>query len=274
MEKLTVVKIGGKVIDNEKNLGEFLDQFSKIEGPKILVHGGGKLATKFSQRLGLEPKMIEGRRVTDAEALEVVTMIYGGLVNKNIVAGLQARGTNAIGLCGADANLIKAHKRPLKNGIDYGFVGDVDRVNDQVLLGLVNLGLVPIVAPLTHDSNSQLLNTNADTMAAETAIAMSKHYETSLFYTFELEGVMKDINDPNSLINQMGSVYYKELKQEGVVHSGMIPKLDNAFDSLRRGINNLFICHYSRVLDICNSKSDIGTRLYLDENVSNSNYDE
>lgn len=242
--KLQVVKIGGKTLENPADRKVFLESFAQIEGPKVLVHGGGIRATKLAEQMGLPVQMVNGRRVTDAAMLEVVVMTYGGWLNKGIVADLQAYGTNAIGLAGADANLVKAHKRPVKD-VDFGFVGDVDQVNGNALIALINAGMVPVVAPLSHDGNGQLFNTNADTIAAEVALSLTKSFQVQLTYAFDLAGVMEDIHDLNSVIPHINPNNYADLKSSGVIADGMIPKLDNAFDSIDRGVSQVRICHFS-----------------------------
>ncbi len=198
-EKLTVIKVGGKIVEEETTLSRLLADFSAIEGYKLLVYGGGRSATKLAARLGIESKMVNGRRITDAETLKVVTMVYGGLVNKNIVAGLQARGVNAIGLTGADMNVIRSVKRPVKE-VDYGYVGDVEKVNADFLATLIRQGIVPVMAPLTHDGQGSMLNTNADTIAGETAKALAPLFDVTLVYCFEKKGVLRDENDDDSVI--------------------------------------------------------------------------
>lgn len=249
-----VIKIGGNIVDNESVLAEFLDEFSQEKTPRVLVHGGGKIATKISEALNIETQMIEGRRVTDAETLNVVTMVYAGLVNKNIVALLQARGVNAIGLSGADANIIKSHKRKSGN-VDYGYVGDVDEVNSEFLNSLLDAGLTPVLCPITHDKNGLLLNTNADTIASASAVGLSKVADASLTYCFELPGVMSDIKDENSIVPEINADEYVKLKEEGVIVDGMIPKMDNCFDAIKKGVSSVRICH------ALNLKSNVGTVL-------------
>lgn len=258
-ETLFVVKIGGNVIDNEPFLQKFLAEFAKIKAHKILIHGGGKVATQIGEKLGIEAKMVDGRRITDKETLEVVTMVYGGLINKKVVSILQANHCNASGFTGADANLIKAHKRPVKT-VDYGFVGDVDGVNGDFLKTIINFGITPILAPLTHDSNGNMLNTNADTIASTVAVEMAKHYNTQLVYCFELKGVLKDFEDKNSVILDINPSYYQDLKESGVISKGMIPKLDNSFDAISSGVNSVTICHADDLLEIVNGAKK-GTKL-------------
>lgn len=239
-EKITVIKVGGKIVEESGTLAALLDDFAAIEGHKVLIHGGGRSATKMAERLGIESRMVNGRRITDGETLQVVTMVYGGLVNKNIVAQLQARNVNALGLTGADCNIIKAHKRPVAE-IDYGFVGDVDNTNGEMLAKLIEQGIVPIIAPLTHDGQGCLLNTNADTMAAETAKALSRHFDVTLTYCFELPGVMRDPEDNESLIPTITHDTYKELLADSTISGGMIPKIDNAFNAIENGVTKVII---------------------------------
>jgi len=237
---LTLVKVGGKVVEEAASLQDFLTRFAKIAGLKALVHGGGRSATAMASRLGLEAKMVDGRRITDQAMLEVVTMVYGGLVNKNIVAALQATGINAIGLTGADLNYMQSVKRPVKE-IDYGFVGDVTSVRTNEINLLIDQSVVPVLAPLTHDCKGQLLNTNADTIAAEAAVAFSRHYETELVFCFEKPGVLLDADDDRSVIATLTHAEFKRLQTEGAIHSGMIPKLDNSFDAISRGVARIRI---------------------------------
>ena len=240
MEKLSVIKIGGNIIEDETSLHAFLKLFSNIKGKKILVHGGGKRATHFESKLGIESKMINGRRITDAETLEVITMVYGGLVNKNVVAKLQALGTDAIGLTGADSNSIQSDKRPVKE-IDYGFVGDIKKVANKSIEKLLQADFTPVFCAITHDGKGQLLNTNADTITSQVAVGMSEIYETSIYYCFELNGVLEDFNDKNSVVKILNPSVYKELLANGVISDGMIPKLDNCFDALNNGVHKVHI---------------------------------
>jgi acetylglutamate kinase len=240
---LSIIKIGGNIIDNPTELSMFLSDFSKIEGNKILVHGGGKSATKMAQSIGLTPQMIEGRRITDKPMLDVVVMIYAGEINKNIVAQLQANNTNAMGFSGADGNLIQSTKRNHPT-IDYGFVGDVQKVNTVLLETLINNGIVPVFCAITHDKNGQLLNTNADTIASELAIALSEVFEVTLNYCFEKPGVLFDAEDDLSVISTINQELYSKLKAEKAIHSGMIPKLDNCFNSLSKGVQKIRIGHH------------------------------
>ena len=237
-EKLSIVKIGGNIIEDEESLKAFLKLFANLEGNKILVHGGGKRATSIASKLGIESKMVNGRRITDAETLEVITMVYGGLVNKNIVAQLQGLQIDAIGLTGADINSILSDKRPVKD-IDFGFVGDVKAVAHHSIDKLIKADFTPVFCAITHDGNGQLLNTNADTITSQLAIAMSALYETSIYYCFELNGVLKDINDKNSVIQHIDSDIYAELLAQGIIADGMLPKLENCFDALNHGVQTI-----------------------------------
>jgi acetylglutamate kinase len=240
MKKLSIVKIGGNIIEDENALQEFLTLFSKIEGHKILVHGGGKRATHIASKLGIDSKMINGRRITDTETLEVITMVYGGLVNKNIVAKLQANHINAIGLTGADINAIQSDKRPVKE-IDFGFVGDVKKVNHNGINKLIEAEFTPVFCAITHDKNGQLLNTNADTITSQVAVGMSKLYDVSIYYCFELNGVLKSIEDKNSVIKSIDTKTYKQLIADGIIADGMLPKLENCFDALKNGVSKVHI---------------------------------
>ncbi len=242
MKQLTIIKIGGNVIDNSENLHQFLLDFTALPGDKILVHGGGKIATELGESLGVEAKMVEGRRITDIETLRIVTMVYAGLINKNMVAQLQAKGSNAIGLTGADGNIIKAKKRPVKE-IDYGFVGDLDEnsVSAATLDSLLKAGLVPVLCAITHDGDTQLLNTNADTIASSVAVAMSAFYETRLVYCFEKKGVLKDVADDATVVREIRADEFDGLKADGTVQGGMIPKLHNAFEAINKGVSAVYI---------------------------------
>lgn len=239
---VTVIKIGGNIIDNDSQLQSFLESFAAVAGKKILIHGGGKIATRIGDQLGIESKYVDGRRITDAATLDVVTMVYGGLVNKKIVASLQTMGCNAIGITGADANLVPANKRPVKE-VDFGFVGDVksEQLPVSTWQQLLEIGLTPVVAPLTHDGKGSILNTNADTMAQEIAKALGKVYSVSLIYSFEKPGVLLDVNDDNSVINKLNPTSYQQLKSEQKIFAGMIPKLDNAFSALNAGVTKVII---------------------------------
>ena len=237
---ITIIKVGGKIVEERESLMQLLDRFAAIEGEKVLIHGGGRSATRIAEKLGIESRMIDGRRVTDEATLGVVTMVYGGLVNKNIVAGLQARGVNALGLTGADCNVIHAHKRPVKE-IDWGFVGDVDGADGKMLSALIEQGIVPVVAPLTHDGNGNMLNINADTLAAETAKALAPYYDVTLTYCFEFPGVMRNPEDATSVIPEIRTDDYRMFKEQGIVSGGMIPKIDNAFNALNNGVKKVII---------------------------------
>lgn len=239
-EKLTIIKVGGKIVEEEATLNRLLTDFAAIEGNKLLVHGGGRSATKLAAMLGIESKMVNGRRITDAETLKVVTMVYGGLVNKNIVAGLQAKGVNAIGLTGADMDVIRSAKRPVKE-VDYGFVGDVKKVNAEQLGDLIRKGLVPVMAPLTHDGNGHILNTNADTIAGETAKSLAQLFDVTLIFCFEKKGVLRDENDDDSVIPQLTRADFDRYVEEGIIQGGMIPKLENSFEALEAGVSKVII---------------------------------
>ena len=245
MDKLYIIKIGGNIIDDEVKLSSFLNDFASVNEKKILVHGGGKLATRMAEQLGIEQKLIDGRRITDAETLRIVTMVYAGYINKNIVARLQSNNCNAIGLCGADGDVILAHKRqhPI---LDYGFVGDIDAINTDLISGLLQMNIAIVFAPLTHDHQGQLLNTNADTIAQEIARAMSGLYDVHLIYSFEKSGVLLDVNDESTVIKKLDWEYYQQLKapsngSKTKIFAGMIPKLDNAFAALNNGVKKVTI---------------------------------
>ena len=239
-ETLTVIKVGGKIVEEEATLRQLLDDFAAIEGHKVLVHGGGRSATKIAVQLGIESRMVNGRRITDAATLDVVTMVYGGLVNKHIVAGLQARGVNALGLTGADMDVIRSVKRPVKE-IDYGFVGDVKEVNATLLADLIRKGVVPVMAPLTHDGQGNMLNTNADTIAGETAKALAGLFDVTLVYCFEKKGVLRDEADDESVISQITHAEFEKYVADGVIQGGMIPKLENSFEAINAGVNEVVI---------------------------------
>ena len=238
---LTIVKVGGAVVEDEAQLRQLLTDFIAIKGAKILVHGGGRRATTIAGKLGIETKMVEGRRITDAEMLEVVTMVYGGLVNKHIVASLQAMGADAISLTGADANVIQAHRRPLKNGIDYGFVGDVDKVESSKIAHFIDKNIVPVIAPLTHDGQGNMLNTNADTMASEMAKAMAAHYDVTLLFAFEKPGVLANPDDDTSVISSITRDDFVRLKADGTISGGMLPKIENALQAIDAGVRRVVI---------------------------------
>lgn len=239
-EKLTVIKVGGKIVEEEATLHKLLDDFAAIGGHKLLVHGGGRSATKLAESLGIESRMVNGRRITDAETLKVVTMVYGGLVNKNIVAGLQTRGVNALGLTGADMDAIRSVKRPVKE-VDYGFVGDVKQVNAALLADLICKGIIPVLAPLTHDGEGNMLNTNADTIAGETAKALASLFDVTLVFCFEKKGVLRNENDDDSVIPHITPDEFKQYVAEGVIQGGMIPKLENAFEAIASGVSEVII---------------------------------
>lgn len=257
--KLFVIKIGGNVIDDEKQLSSFLNAFSQIKEKKILVHGGGKIATEMSRELGIETKMVDGRRITDEETLKIVQMVYAGLINKNIIALLQARKCNAIGLSGADANILLAGKRT-DSEIDYGFVGDVKKVDAKNISSLLNSGFALVIAPLTHDGEGQILNTNADTVASAISCAMTNPYEVNLIYCFEKSGVLKNVMDENSAINKMNFSDYQKYKAEGVISKGMIPKLDTAFGAIKHGVKSVVICHAKDLKKVISDQKK-GTKL-------------
>jgi len=237
-QKLSIVKIGGNVIENERALAKFLSAYSKIEGLKMLVHGGGKLATQLASKLGIESKMVNGGRITNNESLEVITMVYGGLANKKIVAQLQGLGVNALGLSGADGNTIQAHKRPVID-VDFGFVGDIDGVDAGLLDQLLRLDLSPVFCAISHDGKGQLLNTNADTIASEIAIGMSPLYETTLYYCFEKKGVLMDIENENSVVKHIDTKSYQQLLNDGIISDGMLPKLENCFHALNQNVQKV-----------------------------------
>lgn len=241
-EQLYIIKVGGAVVEDERQLTELLSNFANINGKKILVHGGGRRATKTAAALGIESHMVNGRRITDKQMLEVVTMVYGGLVNKNIVAQLQSRGVNAVGLTGADMNVIHSHKRPKKDGVDYGFVGDVDKADGHRLLSLIRDGLTPVMAPLTHDGMGHILNTNADTIAAETAKALAREgAPTTLVYCFEKAGVLADPDDEGSVISTINHDEFVRLVANGTISGGMIPKITNALAAVDAGVERVII---------------------------------
>lgn len=269
MHSLSIIKIGGNIIDDEVKLAAFLDTFAAVKGKKILVHGGGKLATKMADGLGIKQQLVDGRRITDAETLKIVTMVYAGTINKDIVAQLQARGCDAIGLTGADGNAILAHKRgtaAIGGGpapaIDYGYVGDVDAINAPFLTSLLEQDKVLVFAPITHDGKGQLLNTNADTIAQEIARGLSTSFETSLVYSFEKSGVLMNAEDESSVIGRINPTYYQELKQQQVIFAGMIPKLDNAFAALKSGVSKVIIGRAEELLQLLAGQS--GTTIVHD----------
>nr|WP_293563719.1 acetylglutamate kinase [Prevotella sp.] len=241
MEKVTIVKVGGAVVEDNEQLAQLLTDFAAIPGKKVLVHGGGRRATKVAAALGIESKMVNGRRITDAQMLEVVTMVYGGLVNKNLVAKLQAKGVNALGLTGADMDVIHSHKRPVKDGVDFGYVGDVERANGKMLQTLIQEGITPVMAPLTHDGNGNILNTNADTIASETAKALAPYYDVTLIYSFEKKGVLSNPDDDNSVIPVITRSDFEKYQADGTIGGGMIPKIENALAAVDAGVKEVII---------------------------------
>ena len=257
-ERLTIVKVGGAVVEDPQQCELLLKAFAAIEGKKILVHGGGRTASRIASRLGIETRMVDGRRITDADMLRVVVMVYGGIVNKQIVARLQAIGVDAVGLTGADMDIIRSHRRPVTDGIDYGFVGDVDDVDADRLSMLVDGGSVPVVAPLTHDGHGQMLNTNADTIASEVAAAMAGHYNVHLVYAFEKAGVLSIPDDEASVIAQIRASEIDSLVAEGIVSGGMIPKLRMAVQAVERGVTDVFITSSNSLATLS------GTRIVAD----------
>ena len=241
MEKVTIVKVGGAIVEDNEQLAQLLTDFAAIPGKKVLVHGGGRRATKVAAALGIESKMVNGRRITDARMLEVVTMVYGGLVNKNLVAKLQAKGVNALGLTGADMDVIHSHKRPVKDGVDFGYVGDVERANRKMLHTLIQEGITPVMAPLTHDGNGNILNTNADTIASETAKALAPYYDVTLIYSFEKKGVLSNPDDDNSVIPVITRSDFEKYQADGTIGGGMIPKIENALAAVDAGVKEVII---------------------------------
>jgi len=264
MNEITIIKIGGQVIDDEEKLEKALLGFSKFNHPKILVHGGGKTANNILDQLGIEKQMVEGRRITDHKSLKVVQMVYAGLVNKNIVAKLQMMNCPSLGLSGADGNCLLAVKRPIKE-IDYGYVGDVTDVESTVLTNFIEQGLTPVICSLTHDGMGQILNTNADTIATEVGISLTKNYKVTLIYCFEQIGVLSDMEDDRSLIRDLHPGFYQQLKAAGKINKGMIPKLDNAFRALGHGVSKAYITHFSSLNDLTNLDSLLATRISLFE---------
>ncbi len=240
MKTLKIIKIGGNIINNETLLNKFLNDFSQLDTPKILVHGGGRSASEVSKKMGIAPKMIHGRRITDAETLDIITMVYGGKINKNIVAKLQANHCNSVGFSGADGNTIVAVKRPVKD-IDYGFAGDIINVNTEVLEVLLQHNITPVFCAITHNKKEQLLNTNADTIASELAVGLSKKYKVSLYYCFEKNGVLEDINDDNSVIERIDFNVFDNLKDKGIINEGMLPKIQNSLQAVKKGVTSVHI---------------------------------
>jgi len=246
MKRLKVIKIGGNIIDDKDALKVFLKDFSNLKGPKILVHGGGKLATKLATKLEIPVKMEDGRRITDRDTLEVITMVYAGSVNKNIVAGLQANNCNAIGFTGADGNTISSKKRSV-SPIDFGYVGDIEQVNTGVLQTLLKNNITPVFCAITHDSQGQLLNTNADTIASALSVAFAKSYRVELSYCFEKKGVLKNVEDEDSLVKDINSSNYQRLIDTGVVSDGMLPKLKNSFHAIEHNVDKVFIGNHEMI---------------------------
>lgn len=253
-QELNIIKIGGNVVDNPAVLSAVLSDFAAIKLPKILVHGGGKIADVLLKKMNIEPKKIEGRRITDEATLDVVTMVYAGLINKKIVAELQSLGCNALGLTGADVNSIQAHKR-MKGNIDYGFAGDIDSINTEGVSNLLLATQTLVFAPITHDKKGQLLNTNADTIASALAVGLSPRYNVTLKYCFEKQGVLSDVNDDNSVIPIISYEAFQQGKSAGTFFEGMIPKLDNAFNAMKSGVASVVICGTAGILN------NTGTRL-------------
>lgn len=240
-EKLTIVKVGGAIVEDEVQLAQLLKDFCSIPGHKVLVHGGGRRATKVAETLGIETKMVNGRRITDAQMLEVVTMVYGGLVNKHVVAKLQSLGADAIGLTGADADIIRSHRRPLKDGIDFGFVGDVDCADGAKIAHFIEKNMIPVIAPLTHDGQGSMLNTNADTMASTVAMALADYYDVTLIFSFEKRGVLRNPDDDESVIPVITRADYERYKADGTISGGMLPKIENALNAVEAGVRQVII---------------------------------
>lgn len=255
-ERLYLIKVGGKIVEEPETLHRLLSDFSKIEGHKVLVHGGGRSATALASKLGVESQMVNGRRITDEETLKIVTMVYGGLVNKQIVAGLQSLGMNALGLTGADMNYMLSEKRPVKE-VDYGFVGDVKKVNADILADLIAKNIVPVLAPLTHDGKGNMLNTNADTIAGEAAKALAQYFDVTLMFCFEKKGVLSDENNDDSVIPIITPEKYAKLVADGVIQGGMIPKIDNAYEALKAGVKEVVITRADMI------NGDNGTKVTL-----------
>jgi acetylglutamate kinase len=256
-----VVKIGGNIIDNKEALQQFLTDFASVKGSKILIHGGGKIATEVAGKLGIAQQLIDGRRITDAQTLDVITMVYAGLINKNMIASLQSLGCESIGVCGSDGNLISAQKRVVKD-IDYGFVGDHLIVNTSFLTTLLQCGKTVVLAPITHDNKGQLLNTNADTIAESIASALAEKEAVQLIYCFDKKGVLEDVNDENSVIKSLNDTQVAILKSEGKIHTGMIPKIDNALKTIQKGVQSVIIGHASEIKNLVNGIG--GTKIMKD----------
>lgn len=265
MEELIIIKIGGSVINEEEELNDFLDDFVALSGKKILVHGGGKIATEVGKLMGIEPRFYEGRRITDLETMRLVTMVYAGLVNKTIVSRLQSKKCNGIGLTGADGNLILSEKRKKDGIVDYGYVGDIKQINTHYLMDMLENETVPVIAPLTHDGKGNVLNTNADTIASELAVALSAYYDVVLNYCFEFGGVLKDMGNPASVIEKLGYLEYLDLRNGGIISEGMIPKMDNCYRAIQAGVKKICICNSKDLKSIINDKMPKGTLLYNDK---------
>ena len=263
MESIIVIKIGGNIIDDEKALADFLSDFASIQQPKILIHGGGKLATQLSKDLNIEPKLINGRRITDEKTIDIVTMVYAGLINKKIVAKLQSQHCNAIGLTGADANIIEAHKR-IHSTVDYGFVGDIDKVNSDFIFDLFTKNYTPVFAPITHDKNGNLLNTNADTIASEIAIELSKSRKLTFIYCFEKNGLLNNPEDNNSVIHFVKLHEIKQLKEKQIITGGMLPKIDNIINALNNGVEKVILCNANTLSSVLNENVIFGTTFTKD----------
>jgi len=257
-EKIYIIKIGGNILDEADKISSFLRDFARIKEKKILVHGGGKMATQLAEQLGIPQQLLDGRRITDAATLKIVTMVYAGYINKNLVAQLQAAGCDAIGLCGADGNVIEAHQR-FHSTIDYGYAGDIDRIDTKKLKSLIDLNLTPVIAPITHNGKGQLLNTNADTIAQETGKALSDAYDVILVYSFEKRGVLLDIDDEHSVISEIRQAEYEELKAGKKIFAGMVPKIDNAFAALKGGVKQVIIGQAEQLPQLLNNEA--GTKI-------------
>jgi len=260
-KQLYIFKIGGGLLEDEVTFKEIAELFAQVPEAKLIVHGGGRLATDFSKKMGIEPKMIKGRRVTDLETLRIVVMVYAGWVNKNLVATLQLKGTNAMGFSGADANLMQAYHRPPLEGVDYGWIGEIEKVNSSFLQNLIEQEVTPVISPITHDKKGQLFNTNADTIASVVAQAMSEYYEVNLWYCFEKKGVLENIESENSVIETIQEFGFQILKEEKKIHEGMIPKLKNGFDALNGGASEVKILHYAEMKKLLSKEKIIATTL-------------
>ena len=260
--QLRIFKIGGKVVEDQEQVNVFLEAFAKLDEYKILVHGGGKWVSEMCKRLGIEVNMIDGRRITDAATLEVVKMMLAGVANKNVVSMLQGFGCNAIGLTGADGDTILAERRPLKNDIDYGFVGDVKSIGTTTIKILIESGLIPVFAAMTHNGRGQLFNTNADTIASSVAVGMSSEFDVELNFCFELNGVLKNINNPESVISEINPENYGSLKADGTINSGMLPKIDSAFDAINSGVKAVRIMNSKHIVQLANQQENIGTLIH------------